>query len=139
MKTYSELIQIPTFIERYRYLRIGGRVGEDTFGYDRWLNQFLYHTVKEWKHTRREVIIRDCGCDLAHPDRPTGNNCRLFVHHMNPITKEDILYRMEYVINPEYLITTVFETHNAIHYGDESLLMSDEPIVRLPNDTCPWR
>lgn len=137
IRTYSELIQIPTFIERFRYLKLGGRVGEETFGVDRWINQYLYQRRCEWKDVRRHVILRDNACDLAHPDRPTCE--QLYVHHMNPITKEDILERPEYVLDPEYLITTIFGTHNAIHYGDESLLMADELIIRRPNDTCPWR
>ena len=136
MRTYAELIQSPDFLERFRYLKLGGRVGEDTFAFDRWLNQVFYHTP-EWKEIRREVILRDNGCDLAHPDRPTFG--RLIVHHMNPITERDIVNRSDYLLNPEYLITTVHDTHNAIHYGDESLLMLAQPIIRQPNDTCPWR
>lgn len=136
MRTYSELIQIPTFIERYRYLKLGGRIGEDTFGFDRWLNQYFYGT-KEWREIRQKVFIRDDGCDLAHPDFPATG--RLIVHHMNPITEKDIVQRSDILLDPEYLITTVLNTHNAIHYGDESLLGISEIVLREPNDTCTWR
>ena len=135
MKTYRELMESGTFMERYLYLRIGGKVGEDTFGFDRWLNQQLYHS-KDWQAIRRAVILRDNGCDLAHPDYPLMG--RALVHHMNPITRDDILRRRDSVLNPEYLITVSFDTHNAIHYGNESLLPA-EPIERRPNDTCPWK
>lgn len=136
IRTYSELITIPTFVERYRYLRLGGRVGEETFGFDRYLNQSFYRTDEEWLAVRDEVIIRDCGCDLAIPDREIP--ARIIVHHMNPITKEDILRRTRFLLDPEYLICTIKSTHDAIHYGDESLLLLD-PIVRSKHDTCPWR
>lgn len=135
IRTYSELIRLPTFEERYRYLRIGGKVGEDTFGFDRYLNQVFYKT-DEWLAIRDEVIIRDKGCDLAMPDREIGG--RILVHHMNPITKEDIVRRSKYLLDPEYLICTIKNTHDAIHYGDESLLLK-APIERSRNDTCPWR
>lgn len=136
MRTYSELIKIPSFIERFRYLKLEGYIGEETFGFDRWLNQYFYKT-KEWRDVRNQVILRDNACDLAHPDRPTFG--RLIIHHMNPITEKDIVNRSDILLDPEYLITTVHDTHNAIHYGDESLLMLDTPIIRKPNDTCPWR
>ena len=136
MRTYSELIKIPSFIERFRYLKLGGYIGEETFGFDRWLNQYFYKT-KEWRDVRNQVILRDNACDLAHPDRPTFG--RLIIHHMNPITEKDIVNRSDILLDPEYLITTVHDTHNAIHYGDESLLMLDTPIIRKPNDMCPWR
>jgi hypothetical protein len=135
IKTYSELITIPTFIERYRYLRLGGMVGEETFGFDRWLNQRFYKDP-EWLEVRNYVIVRDNGCDLGVPGREIHS--RILIHHMNPITKEDILRRSKYLLDPEYLICTIKNTHDAIHYGDESLLMVD-PIVRSRNDTCPWR
>ena len=136
MRTYSELIKIPSFIERFRYLKLGGYIGEETFGFDRWLNQYFYKT-KEWRDVRNQVILRDNACDLAHPDRPTFG--RLIIHHMNPITEKDIVNRSDILLDPEYLITTVHDTHNAIHYGDESLLLLDAPIIRKPNDMCPWR
>lgn len=135
IKTYSELITIPTFEERYNYLRLGGRVGAETFGFDRWLNQVFYKT-NEWLSLRDKVIIRDLGCDLGIEGREIYG--RILVHHMNPITKRDILERSPIALDPEYLITTSKLTHDAIHYGDENLLMRD-PIIRKPNDTCPWR
>lgn len=134
-KCYSELITIPTFIERYRYLRLGGKVGEDTFGFDRYLNQIFYKDP-EWLRTRDLVIIRDGGCDLAMPDREILS--RILVHHINPITKEDIINRDPKLFDLENLICTIKNTHDAIHYGDESLLLA-EPIERRFNDTCPWR
>ena len=134
-KCYSELITIPTFIERYRYLRLGGKIGEDTFGFDRYLNQIFYKDP-EWLRTRDLVIIRDGGCDLAMPDREILS--RILVHHINPITKEDIINRDPKLFDLENLISTVKNTHDAIHYGDENLLII-EPIERSQNDTCPWR
>lgn len=135
IKRYSELIRIPTFIERFRYLKIGGAVGRDTFGHDRYLNQLLYQS-DEWKACRRDIIIRDGGCDLACEgfDVPV----RALIHHLNPITVEDVLYRRDCVFDPENLVLTSHNTHNAIHYGDESLLIV-EPVMRRRNDTCPWR
>ena len=135
IRTYSELITIPTFKERYEYLRLKGFVGEETFGYDRYLNQSFYRS-KEWMDIRDYVIVRDNGCDLGMPGHEIHG--RILIHHMNPITKEDILRRSEFLLDPEYLISTIKLTHDAIHYGDENLLM-DEPIVRTKNDTCPWR
>lgn len=136
-KTYTELLSIPDFLGRFNYLKLGGQVGKATFGYDRWLNQQFYRWP-EWKKVRREVIVRDNGCDLACEDREIFGDL-VFVHHMNPISIEDIVNRSKYLLDPEYLITVSDSTHNAIHYGDESLLMLSEPIVRAPNDTCPWR
>lgn len=135
MRTYQELISLPTFLDRYDYLRIGGHVGEVTFGFDRWLNQKLYRS-HEWKRVRREVILRDDACDLAYPGFELYDH--VLVHHMNPITVEDIIHRLDFVLNPDYLVTVSYETHRAIHYGDEGLLPL-EPIERRPNDTCPWR
>lgn len=135
IRTYSELITFPTFEERYRYLRLEGKVGEDTFGFDRWLNQSFYKDP-EWRAIRDKIIIRDNGCDLGIPGREIYS--RIIVHHMNPITKDDILYRSAFLLNPEYLICTVKNTHDAIHYGDEGLLIK-APIERTKNDTCPWR
>jgi hypothetical protein len=135
IRTYSELSKLTTFEERYRYLRLGGRVGEETFGFDRWINQMFYKDP-EWLKIRDEVIIRDNGCDLGIEGREIYS--RIIVHHMNPITKADILDRSEFLLNPEYLICTVKNTHDAIHYGDESLLIT-LPMERSPNDTCPWR
>lgn len=135
IRTYSELITIPTFEERFKYLQLKGSVGKDTFGYDRYLNQLFYKTI-EWKRLRRDLIIRDCGCDLGVEGYEIHG--RIIIHHMNPITKEDLLDRTDYLMNPEYLICTTHSTHNAIHYGDESLLVT-APIVRSKNDTCPWK
>lgn len=136
IKTYSELITLPTFEERYRYLKLDGVVGEDTFGFDRYLNQEFYQRDQEWKRIRDFVIIRDQGCDLGVEGREIRG--KILVHHMNPITKDDILKRSEFLLNPEYLICTLKSTHDAIHYGDENLLMKG-PVERKPNDTCPWR
>lgn len=135
IRTYSELITLPTFEERFRYLKLDGDVGVETFGFDRYLNQAFYSS-DEWKSIRNQVIIRDNGCDLGIEGREIYK--RIIIHHMNPITKEDLLYKTEYLLNPEYLICTIKTTHDAIHYGDENLLLKD-PIERKPNDTCPWR
>ena len=135
IRTYSELIVLPTFEERYRYLRLDGRVGQETFGFDRWLNQKFYKDP-EWLRVRDLVIIRDNGCDLGIEGREIHG--RILIHHMNPITTEDIVKRSRYLLDPEYLICTVKRTHDAIHYGDENLLTLD-PIVRTKNDTCPWK
>ena len=135
IRTYSKLITLPTFEERYQYLKIGGTVGEETFGFDRYLNQSFYKT-KEWLRIRDPVIVRDQGCDLAMIDREIRG--KILVHHMNPITKEDVVRRTKYLLDPEYLICTVKNTHDAIHYGDESVLIK-APIERQKNETCPWR
>lgn len=136
IKTYSELITLPTFIDRYRYLKLEGQVGKETFGFDRWLNQNFYHSDDEWRSVRDRVIIRDNGCDLAIPEREIRT--KIFVHHMNPITKEDIIRRSKYLLDPEYLICMTKRTHDAIHYGNEDLLIED-PIDRKMHDTCPWK
>lgn len=136
MRTYSELMTIPTFLGRYEYLKIGGRVGEETFGYDRWLNQQFYQSY-EWKQIRNMVIIRDLGRDLAMEGWEI--NSKLYIHHMNPVSKDDIVNRTDILLNPEFLITCSFETHNAIHYGDERLLPIQMVVERTPYDTCPWR
>lgn len=135
IRTYSELITLPTFKERFTYLKLNGKVGEETFGFERYLNQTFYKT-KEWLSVRDRVIVRDLGCDLAIADREIFG--QILVHHMNPLSVEDILNRSEYLLNPEFLITTSINTHNAIHYGDSNLLFT-EPIERSRNDTCPWR
>ena len=136
IKTYSELITLPTFEERFAYLQLDGRVGEDTFGFDRYLNQYLYQRNPKWKAARNQVIIRDNGCDLGIEGREIHG--KIIVHHMNPITIEDLERESEFIFDPEYLICVTHNTHNAIHYGDENLLMKG-PIVRTKNDTCPWR
>lgn len=135
IRTYSELIKLPTFIERFEYLRLDGIIGEETFGFDRYLNQLFYKS-KEWLRIRDEVIVRDNGCDLAIADREIHG--RIIVHHMNPINIEDVLYRKKDILDPELLVCTIKNTHDAIHYGDSDLLIT-EPIERTKNDTCPWR
>lgn len=135
IRTYSELITFDTFKERYRYLQLGGSVGVDTFGFDRYLNQGFYKS-KEWKAIRDYVIVRDNGCDLGVEGFDI--HARIYIHHMNPILPKDIVDQTEFLLDPEYLICTTHNTHNAIHYGDEGLLVT-EPIVRTPNDTCPWK
>lgn len=136
IKTYSELITLPTFEERYRYLRLSGSVGKETFGFDRYMNQLFYQRSQLWKRIRDEVIIRDCGCDLGIEGREIYG--RVLVHHMNPIGVDDLMHESDFLLNPEFLICTTHNTHNAIHYGDENLLLRD-PIERTKNDTCPWR
>ena len=136
IRTYEELSKLKTFEERYEYLKLDGSVGEETFGFDRYLNQKFYKYDPDWKKIRDEVIFRDNGCDLGIEGREI--NGLILVHHMNPITKDDILNRSEYLLNPNYLITTIKSTHDAIHYGSSDLLMKD-PVVRSKNDTCPWR
>lgn len=135
IRTYSELVKLPTFKERFEYLALSGEVAQETFGFDRYLNQNFYRS-KEWRRIRDQVIIRDSGCDLGIE----GYNIygKIVIHHMNPVSKNDILDLTDYLLNPEYLICTTHETHNAIHYGDESLLVLD-PVVRAANDTCPWK
>ena len=134
-KTYSELIRLEKYMDRYQYLMLSGRVGQETFGYERFLNQSLYKSY-EWRLVRDEVIVRDHGCDLGMEGYEIYGS--IIVHHMNPITMDDIQNRNEDIFNPEYLVSTSFSTHNAIHYGDEGLLIT-EPIIRTKNDTCPWK
>lgn len=135
IRTYSELITLPTFEDRYRYLQLNGEVGKDTFGFDRYINQQFYRS-KEWQRIRDEVIIRDNACDLGMEGYEIHG--RIYVHHMNPIMVRDIQSNSDYLMNPEFLICTTHRTHNAIHYGDENLL-ARAPIERTKNDTCPWR
>lgn len=135
VRTYSELLAIPTFMERFEYLKLDGLVGEETFGFDRYLNQVFYKS-KEWRKIRDRVITRDLGCDLGV--KGYDINGRILIHHINPISKEDILCRAEWILDPEFLICTSKNTHDAIHYGDGSLLLT-APIERKPNDTCPWK
>ena len=135
IRTYSQLIHIPTFEERFEYLRLNGQVGADTFGFDRYLNQVFYRSDR-WKKVRDHVIIRDNACDLACEGHDIQS--RILIHHMNPLTIEDIMNETDYLMDPEFLISTMLRTHNAIHYGDKSLLPST-PMDRRPTDTCPWR
>lgn len=141
IRTYSELIKLPTFEERYKYLRLGGSVGKETFGFDRYLNQKFYKS-DEWLALRDYVIVRDTGYNDYCQDlgMPEGHDIHgiILVHHMNPISKEDIVRRSKFLLDPEYLICTIKNTHDAIHYGDGSLLIT-APIERTPYDTCPWR
>lgn len=136
IRTYTDLVSIPTYIDRFRYLKLSGHIGEDTFGYDRYLNQQLYKSAT-WRQLRAQIITRDLGCDLAHPDFEIVGS--IIIHHLNPITKSDVLERSNYLLNPEFLVCVSDNTHKAIHYGDESLLLPYEPVVRTPHDTCPWR
>ncbi len=135
-RTYSELSKLKSFEERFDYLKLDGAVGKETFGFDRYLNQALYSS-KEWKHIKNQVIIRDEGCDLGI----SGNkiNRKAIIHHMNPITREQIENRDPEIFNPEYLITVSHSTHNAIHYGDKDLLARQAPVERKQGDTVPWR
>lgn len=135
IRTYSELRKLETFEDRFHYLELRGRVGKETFGFDRIFNQMFYRS-KEWRNFRDEIIARDLGCDLGIEGREIYG--KIIIHHLNPITLEDIQTSSEYLMNPEFVITTSFSTHNAIHYGDESLLTKD-PITRSRNDTCPWK
>lgn len=134
-RTYRELVRRKTFLERFEYLRLDGKVGQETFGYDRYINQKFY-TSDEWKKVRRAVIVRDNGCDLAMSDYEI--NGLIIVHHMNPITVDDIVNRPDYCLNPDFLVCVSHNTHEAITYSDKKLLLI-EPIERKPNDTIPWR
>lgn len=135
IRTYKHLLILPTFEERFQYLKLDGKVGEETFGFDRYFNQKFYRST-EWKHIRNYVIARDLGCDLAIFDRQIIG--RIYVHHMNPISLEDIKDASEYILNPDCLVCVSKETHDAIHYGDGSLLMTTKPIERTPGDTKLW-
>lgn len=136
LKTYSELITFKTFDERFNYLKLNNIVGEESFGFDRWLNQTFYRS-KEWRQMRDYIITRDHGCDLGIPDREIIDEM-ILIHHMNPITKDDIINKTEFLLNPEYLITTIDNTHRAIHFGNDEMLVKP-PIERFKNDQCPWR
>ena len=136
-RTYSELCKFDTFLSRFNYLKLGGNVGELTFGWRRYMNQVFYKS-DEWKDIRRFVIMRDNACDLGIDGREIVAPNRIYIHHINPITVEDIQNRTIYLLDPEYLISTTKLTHDAIHYGDESLLYT-EPTTRFLNDTCPWK
>lgn len=135
VRTYSELIKIPTFLERFKYLKLNGSVGVDTFGFDRYLNQTFYRSY-EWKRLRNDIIVRDMGCDLGLEGYDIFD--KILVHHMNPIGPDDIIHRSDYLLDPEFLICTSKLTHDAIHYGNEQILYQD-PVIRTPGDTCPWR
>jgi len=136
IRTYSELIKLPTFMERFNYLSLKGIVAEETFGFDRYLNQKFYRS-SEWRRLRNKIIVRDNGCDLGVAGYDIFE--KIIIHHMNPLRLNDIVNSTDFLMNPEYLICVRPITHNAIHYGDESLLMENEVVERKPNDTCPWR
>lgn len=135
IKCYTELSKLNSFEERYQYLRLKGSVGVETFGFDRYLNQVFYRSQR-WKEVRDFVFIRDNGCDLGIEGYEIHGS--FMIHHMNPITLKDIELESDFLIDPEYLISTIHNTHNAIHYGDDSLLVT-APIERRKYDTCPWR
>lgn len=135
IRTYSDLIKLSTFEERFEYLSLNGQVGEETYGFDRWVNQRFYRSP-EWKQIRNHVIVRDSGCDLGILGREIPD--RIIVHHMNPILLRDIQDGTSFLLNPEYLICTCHNTHEAIHYGSAEILIK-EPVERRPNDTCPWK
>lgn len=145
MKSYSEMLKFKTFEERFNYLKLQGRVGEETFGTDRYLNQLLYSNP-EWRRLRRDIIIRDDGCDLAISDRqicpdvsgPIPRTSNVYIHHINPLTREDVINHSPKVFDPENVVCVSFDTHQAIHYGDSNLLAKPW-TPRRPNDTCPWR
>lgn len=134
-KRYSELVTLNTFEDRFNYLKLPGKIGDNTFGGRRWLNQKFYHSP-EWKHFRNEIILRDSGCDLGVLDRPIRG--RMYIHHINPITPEDLADSIEKVLDFENVVLVSFATHNALHYGDLDSV-SFEFVDRKPNDTCPWK
>lgn len=135
LKTYQELSLLKTFEERFYYLKLSGKVGTETFGFDRYMNQRFYQSDR-WKRLRDQIIIRDNGCDLGVDDRPIQGS--VLIHHLNPVSQQDILQQSELLLNPNYLICVSHDTHNAIHYGDEGLLFTMPP-ERRRNDTCPWK
>lgn len=135
IRTFTELLNLQTFEDRFRYLQLNGTVGKETFGFDRFINQEFYRST-EWKAVRDLVVLRDNGCDLGAEGREIYG--RIYIHHMNPVNPKDIQTKSEFLLNPEYLITTTHATHNAIHYGDETLLLK-VPVERSRNDTCPWK
>ena len=135
-RTYSEMMTFKTFEERFNYLKLNGVVGQDKFGFDRYMNQRLYHNSKEWKAIRRRIIVRDNGCDLGIDGHEILD--RIIVHHINPISIDDLLEHNPIIFDPDNLICVSHNTHNAIHYGDKNLL-TIKPIERTKNDTCPWR
>ena len=136
MRTYSELIEIPSYEERLEYLLLRGLVGDITFGGSRLLNQSFYRS-REWKKIRRDVILRDNGCDLSHPDYQIVG--KLIVHHIEPLTIDDVRLNSQKIYDMENLVCTSLISHNAIHYGDASLAQATQFVERRPNDTCPWK
>lgn len=138
MKTYSELITLKDYADRLEYLLLYSQVGDPTFGRDRILNQTFYSSP-EWKRFRRQIIIRDHGCDLAHEDFPVTHSTKLLIHHINPITMDDIQNRSTKLMDPDNVICVTFETHQAIHFANKDLILMQKPIERTPHDTIPWR
>lgn len=136
IRTYSELSKIDDFVERFNYLSLKGTVAEETFGFDRYLNQRFYRST-EWRRLRNQIIVRDNGCDLGFVGHDIYDH--IIIHHMNPLRLNDIVNSTDFLLNPEYLVCVSRQTHNAIHYGDESLIAPFELVERKPNDTCPWR
>lgn len=136
IRYYSELIRLPTFKERFEYLKLSGSVGKATFGYDRYLNQNFYKS-QEWKRLRNEIIVRDNGCEMGLEDYEIKG--RIFIHHMNPIIDDDIVNVSDYLMNPEYLICVSHDIHNAIHYGNDDIVRVKDYTPRRPDDTCPWK
>ena len=137
MRCYSELVQLHTFEDRFKYLSLLGTVGNETFGFDRYLNQKFYKSI-EWKHIRNFVIVRDNGCDMGLRDYPIGG--KIMIHHMNPVSAEALeSSRWDDLLNPEFLISVSMDTHNAIHYGDEKILNKVDVAERSAGDTIPWR
>lgn len=139
IKTYSELSKLKTFDERFSYLKLNGQVGLETFGFDRIYNQMFYQRSPEWRRVRDYVIVRDNGCDLGIAGYEIPDGVSIYIHHMNPINVDDIRNCTDYLLNPDYLISTIFYTHQAIHYGNKNLLRNSAPIERAINDTCPWK
>lgn len=136
IRTYTNLSKIKDFMDRFEYLSLKGVVAEETFGFDRYLNQRFYRS-REWRQLRSKIIVRDNGCDLGVPGHEIFDH--IFIHHMNPLKLDDIVNSTDYLLNPEYLICVSRTTHNAIHFGDKSLIAPSELVERKPNDTCPWR
>lgn len=136
IRTYSELIKFETFEDRFKYLKLDGKVCNETFGFDRYLNQRFYHSDPEYRRVRNQVIARDLGRELGVEGYDISG--RIYLHHMNPITPKDIVYRTDFLLNPEYLISCSFDVHQAIHYGDKNLIPYDI-VERTPNDMCPWK
>lgn len=135
-KTYSEMLSYDNFDDRFEYLKLNGNVAEDTFGYNRFINQQFYKS-KEWKRVRDQVIVRDNGCDLGIQDKPI--NGKIYIHHMNPLVLDDISFSTDNLLDPEYLVCVSMNTHNALHYGNINNVKSNIIIERQPNDTCPWK
>ena len=137
-KSYSELIRYSSFEDRLNYLMLHGSVGFDTFGFDRYLNQAFYKS-REWQIVKNQIILRDGACDLGVPGYEIPDGVPVFIHHINPITADDVKNHNPILLDPENLITTVFKTHQIIHYGLQNNSQPSLSIDRTPNDTCPWR